>query len=74
MIFFEITTLNMAQQGVFGDITHVKGAYNHCLSDIWPDYNADWRMQYNMKYRGDIYPTHGMGQLVSCLIFIGGTG
>lgn len=50
--FFEITTLNMAQQGVFGDITHVKGAYNHCLSDIWPDYNADWRMQYNMKYRG----------------------
>lgn len=59
--FFEITTLNMAQQGVFGDITHVKGAYNHCLSDIWPDYNADWRMQYNMKYRGDIYPTHGMG-------------
>ena len=59
--FFEITTLNMAQQGVFGDITHVKGAYNHCLSDIWLDYNADWRMQYNMKYRGDIYPTHGMG-------------
>ena len=26
--FFEITTLNMAQQGLFGNITHVKGAYN----------------------------------------------
>ena len=49
--FFEITTLNMAQQGLFGDITH----------DIWPDYNADWRMQYNMRHRGDVYPTHGMG-------------
>ena len=59
--FFEITTLNMAQQGLFGDITHVKGAYNHCLHDIWPDYNADWRMQYNMRHRGDVYPTHGMG-------------
>lgn len=59
--FFEITTLNMAQQGLFGDITHVKGAYNHCLADIWPDYNADWRMQYNMGHRGDVYPTHGMG-------------
>ena len=59
--FFEITTLNMAQQGLFGDITHVKGAYNHCLADIWTDYNADWRMQYNMAHRGDVYPTHGMG-------------
>lgn len=39
----------------------MKGAYNHCLHDIWPDYNADWRMQYNMRHRGDVYPTHGMG-------------
>lgn len=59
--FFEITTLNMAQQGVFGEITHVKGAYNHCLADIWQDYNDDWRMQYNIHHRGDVYPTHGIG-------------
>lgn len=59
--FFEITTLNMAGQGLFGEISHVKGAYNHCLAEIWPDYNDDWRMQYNMKHRGDVYPTHGMG-------------
>lgn len=59
--FFEITTLHMAQQGLFGDITHVKGAYNHCLADIWSDYHADWRMQYNIAHRGDVYPTHGMG-------------
>lgn len=59
--FFEITTLNMAQQGLFGEITHVKGAYNHCLHDIWKDYDADWRMQYNIAHRGDVYPTHGIG-------------
>ena len=59
--FFEITTLNMAQQGLFGEITHVKGAYNHCLQEYWDDYNADWRMQYNINNRGDVYPTHGMG-------------
>lgn len=59
--FFEITTLNMAQQGLFGEITHVKGAYNHCLQDYWSDYNANWRMQYNINNRGDVYPTHGMG-------------
>ena len=65
--FFEITTLNMARQGLFGDITHVKGAYNHCLADIWPDYNADWRMRYNMKNRGDVYPTHGVGPVCQLL-------
>lgn len=65
--FFEITTLNMARQGLFGDITHVKGAYNHCLADIWPDYNADWRMQYNIKNRGDVYPTHGIGPVCQLL-------
>lgn len=46
----------MAQQGLFGNITHVKGAYNHCLYDIWPDYNADWRMQYNMAHRETYTP------------------
>lgn len=59
--FFEITTLNMAQQGLFGEITHVKGAYNHTLEEFWKGYNADWRMKYNIENRGDVYPTHGFG-------------
>lgn len=59
--FFEATTLNMAQQGVFGDITMVKGSYNHCLINNWPKYNDDWRMKYNIAHRGDVYPTHGFG-------------
>jgi hypothetical protein len=29
--FFEMATLNMAQQGVFGEIVHVEGAYIHDL-------------------------------------------
>lgn len=59
--FFELTTLNMAQHGVFGDLVHVEGAYLHCLDEFWPDYNDDWRMKYNKAHRGDVYPTHGMG-------------
>lgn len=59
--FFELTTLNMAQQGVFGDVIHVEGAYIHDLSDFWPYYWNNWRMDYNQKHRGDIYATHGMG-------------
>ena len=59
--FFELTTLNMAQQGVFGEVLHVEGAYIHNLEEFWPAYWNNWRMDYNQKHRGDIYATHGMG-------------
>ena len=59
--FFELTTLNMAQHGVFGEVLNVEGSYIHNLSDFWGDYWNNWRMDYNSKFRGDIYPTHGLG-------------
>ena len=58
---FALTTLNMAQQGVFGEVLHVEGAYIHNLEDFWPYYWNNWRMDYNQKHRGDVYATHGMG-------------
>ena len=59
--FFEIAVLNMAQQGLFGEVLHVEGSYLHNLDDFWPEYWNNWRLNYNMKHRGDIYPTHGIG-------------
>lgn len=59
--FFELTTLNMAQQGVFGEVLHVEGAYIHNLEDFWHEYHDNWRLKYNKENRGDVYPTHGMG-------------
>ena len=59
--FFELTSLNMAQQGVFGEVLHVEGAYIHNLEDFWPYYWNNWRMDYNQLHRGDVYATHGMG-------------
>ena len=59
--FFELTTLNMAQHDVFGEILHVEGAYIHNLDEFWAYYWNNWRMDYNRKHRGDIYATHGMG-------------
>lgn len=32
--FFELATLNMAQQGLFGEIVHVEGAYMHDLRSL----------------------------------------
>ena len=59
--FFELTSLNMAQQGIFGEVLHVEGSYIHNLEDFWGAYWNNWRMDYNQKHRGDIYATHGMG-------------
>lgn len=59
--FFELTTLNMAQHGLFGEILHVEGAYIHNLEEFWPYYWNNWRMDYNRHHRGDVYATHGLG-------------
>ena len=59
--FFELTTLNMAQHGVFGEILHVEGSYIHNLSDFWDSYWNNWRLDFNQNNRGDVYPTHGFG-------------
>lgn len=59
--FFELTSLNMAQQGLFGELVHGEGAYIHALLPFWKEYWNNWRMNYNRKHRGDLYPTHGLG-------------
>lgn len=65
--FFELTTLNMAQQGLFGEILHAEGAYIHDLGAFWDYYEGDWRLQYNKEFRGDVYATHGMGPAAQAL-------
>lgn len=59
--FFEMTTLNMAQKGLFGDILHVEGSYIHNLEEFWKEYEGNWRLYFNEKHKGDVYATHGMG-------------
>ena len=65
--FFELTALTMAQQGVFGDIIHVEGSYHHNLDPYWDNYWHNWRLDFNQKHRGDLYPTHGFGPIAQAL-------
>lgn len=58
---FELTTLYMAQQGLFGEIIHAEGAYIHNLEPYWEHYADNWRLEYNQAHNGDIYATHGIG-------------
>ena len=65
--FFEMTTLNMIQKGLFGEVMYAEGGYMHNLEPFWPYYENNWRMDYNHKHRGDIYPTHGVGPACQAL-------
>ncbi|PLX23601.1 MAG: acetylgalactosaminidase [Salinivirgaceae bacterium] len=65
--FFEMATLNMAQQGVFGEIVHTEGAYIHDLR--WLNFAEEngywdmWRLKHLEKEDGNTYPTHGLGPI-----------
>lgn len=64
--FFELLTLNMARQGLFGEIVHGEGAYIHDLinSLTQKDFKWDmWRLKENAKRNGNLYPTHGLGPI-----------
>lgn len=65
--FYEMTALNMAQHGVFGEVYHVEGAYIHNLDPYWHEYQGNWRLEYNQAHRGDNYPTHGIGPVCQVL-------
>ena len=68
----ELLELNLARMGMFGEITHVEGAYIHDLRSIIPQsgpHNCewDWRYDENMAHKGDRYPTHGLVPLCQTL-------
>ena len=64
---FELTALNMAQQGLFGEIIHGEGAYIHNLDEFWGGYYNNWRLKFNQTHRGDVYATHGLGPICQAM-------
>ncbi len=65
--FFEASCLKMAQEGAFGEIYYAEGAYIHNLDHGWRRYYNNWRLDFNSKFRGDNYPTHGFGPICQAL-------
>jgi len=69
--FFEMATLNMARNDVFGEIYHAEGAYNHDLRELKFDkktgYYHMWRLEYSKTHTGNLYPTHGLGPVAQIL-------
>ncbi|MDR1745916.1 MAG: Gfo/Idh/MocA family oxidoreductase [Tannerella sp.] len=66
--FFELATLNMARQGVFGELVHGEGAYNHTLTEAkFNGYYKHWRLEYSKYHTGNPYPTHGLGPVAQIM-------
>ena len=65
--FFELSTLQMAREGLFGEVVHAEGSYCHNLDPYWDEYWNSWRLTFNKEHRGDAYPTHGFGPVCQVL-------
>lgn len=73
-----MAVLNMVRQGLFGEMIHLQGGYQHDLRAV--KFNtasgakgvefgeqafseAKWRTNHSVHRNGDLYPTHGIGPL-----------
>jgi predicted dehydrogenase len=68
--FFEMLTLNMARNGMFGELVHAEGAYIHDLRELnfsKKGYADMWRLRENASRNGNLYPTHGLGPIAQCM-------
>ena len=65
----EMALLNMIKQGVFGEVVHCRGGYQHDLRDEigLGDINRHYRQDNFMHRNGELYPTHELGPIATYL-------
>ncbi len=66
----ELMVLNMVRQGLFGEIVHCEGGYEHDLRDtlaLQADPDGHERAIHNRHRNADLYPTHQLGPIAKIL-------
>jgi hypothetical protein len=65
----ELFVLNLARQGVLGELNHAECAYIHDLRGTLFNLGGegDWRRDYHTQMDGNLYPTHGLGPVAQTL-------
>lgn len=65
----EMALLNMIKQGVFGEVVHCRGGYQHDLRDEIGngDINRHYRQDNFRSRNGELYPTHELGPIAKYL-------
>ena len=61
----EMALLNMVRDGLFGELVHVQGGYEHDLRDEigLGDVNRHYRQHNFANRNGELYPTHELGPI-----------
>ncbi len=61
--------LNMAEKGLFGELTYAEGAYIHDCRDLYfrKDGSPTWRGKLRKESRANTYPTHSLGPVAQWL-------
>ncbi|MEP7277031.1 MAG: Gfo/Idh/MocA family oxidoreductase [Bacteroidota bacterium] len=77
-----MAVMNMVRKGIFGELIHLQGGYQHDLrsikfnngtSAVGAEFGekafseAKWRTNHSVHRNGDLYPTHGIGPLAQML-------
>ena len=70
---YELAVLNMIRQGLFGEVIHCAGGYQHDLA--WmvsllqesEEYGYHQRSYHHMKRNAELYPTHEIGPIAKYL-------
>ena len=65
----EMALLNMIRQGVFGEMIHCRGGYQHDLREEigMGDVNRHYRQDHFMHRNAELYPTHELGPIAQYL-------
>lgn len=65
----EMALTNMVRQGLFGEVTHCQGGYEHDLREEvgWGDVRRHYRQDNFMNRNGELYPTHELGPIAKYL-------
>lgn len=65
----EMMVLNMVKQGVFGEVVHCAGGYQHDLRDeiAFGRENRHYRLQNYLSRNCENYPTHDLGPIAKVL-------
>lgn len=68
---FHLSCMEMVRQGLFGEITHLEGAYIHTLGEQFGDPTKPWMLDAIKQNGGNAYPTHGYGPMAQILALDG---
>lgn len=65
----EMTVLNMVKKGLFGELVHCEGGYQHDLRDevALGNENRHYRLRNYMHRNAELYPTHELGPIAKYL-------